>query len=107
LITKSKGIISGMEIYICYTQEWSKCFVKDSDLKQKEPEMQGWIHLLVFLCYNLRYLVSSSNLVATLRLVFSRTARGEEVITSSRTLPLVLLSSPCISRNVCRPVIMS
>jgi len=56
---------------------------------------------------NLRYLVSSSNLVAASRLVFSRTAIGEEVITSPMTLPLVLLSSLCISRNVCRTVIMS
>jgi len=56
---------------------------------------------------NLRYLVSSSNLVAASRLLFSRTARGEEVITSPMTLPLVLLSSLCISWNVCRPVIMS
>jgi len=56
---------------------------------------------------NLRYLVSSSNLVAASRLLFSHTARGEEVITSPMTLPLVLLSSLCISWNVCRPVIMS
>ena len=56
---------------------------------------------------NLRYLVSSSNLVAASRLVFSRTAIGEEVITSPMTLPLVLLSSLYISQNVCRPVIMS
>ena len=56
---------------------------------------------------NLRYLVSSSNLVAASRLVFSRTAIGEEVITSPMTLPLVLLSNLWISRNVCRAVIMS
>ena len=97
--------------FICYKQECSKFFVKGIDLKQKEPELQGWIHLLVSLCYqlygNLRYLVSSSNLVAASRLVFSRTARDEEVITSPMTLPLVLLSSLYISRNVCRPVIMS
>lgn len=56
---------------------------------------------------NLRYLVSSSNRVAASRLVFSRTARGEDVITSAMTLPLVLLNSLCISRNVCRAGIMS
>ena len=99
------------ENFICYKQECSNFFVKGIDLKQKEPELQGWIHLLVSLCYqlygNLRYLVSSSNLVAASRLVFSRTARDEEVITSPMTLPLVLLSSLYISQNVCRPVIMS
>ena len=110
-ISSPKGIISGMEISYVTNNNAQKKFVKGIDLKQKEPELQGWIHLLVSLCYqlygNLRYLVSSSNLVAASRLVFSRTARDEEVITSPMTLPLVLLSSLYISRNVCRPVIMS
>jgi len=110
-ISSPKGIISGMEISYVTNNNAQKNFVKGIDLKQKEPELQGWIHLLVSLCYqlygNLRYLVSSSNLVAASRLVFSRTARDEEVITSPMTLPLVLLSSLYISRNVCRPVIMS
>ena len=86
-----------MEISYVTHEKCSKCFVKGIDLKQKEPELQGWIHLLVSLCYqlysNLRYLVSSSNLVAASRLVFSRTTRDEEVITSPMTLSLVLLSS--------------
>lgn len=56
---------------------------------------------------NLRYLVSSSNLAAASRLVFSRTAKGEEVITSPMTFPLVLLNSLCISWNVCRTVNIS
>ena len=110
-ISSPKGIISGMEISYVTNNNAQKNFVKGIDLKQKEPELQGWIHLLVSLYYqlygNLRYLVSSSNLVAASRLVFSRTARDEEVITSPMTLPLVLLSSLYISRNVCRPVIMS
>ena len=110
-ISSPKGIISGMEISYVTNNNAQNFFVKGIDLKQKEPELQGWIHLLVSLCYqlygNLQYLVSSSNLVAASRLVFSRTARDEEVITSPMTLPLVLLSSLYISRNVCRPVIMS
>jgi hypothetical protein len=54
---------------------------------------------------NLLYLVSSSSLVAASRLVLSRTTIGDVLITSPMTLPLVLLNSLCISRNVCRAVI--
>jgi hypothetical protein len=56
---------------------------------------------------SLRYLVSSSNLVAASRLVFIRTAKGEEVITSPMTFPLVLLNILCSSWNVCRTVSIS
>jgi len=86
-----------MEISYVTHRNAKICFVKSIDLVKEKKETTG----------NLPYLVSSSNLVAASRLVFSRTARDEEVITSPMTLPLVLLSSLYISRNVCRPVIMS